>query len=99
VKKYALELIEWCDVESEATWADEKTMTDWIKALPVATEVGWVYKETKEMLVMVSQMFPDGTIGNRTKIPKSLVKSRKKIKADYGQKRRANRPTHNTDST
>lgn len=83
-KKYPLELIEWYDAESDVSWADPKDALEWSKKEFTATEVGFVFYEDKEKIVMTSQIGSDGTIGNRTRIPKPWLKSRKKIKEDKG---------------
>ena len=98
MNKYPLELIEWYDAESEVSWGDPKEVLEWCKKSFIATEVGFIFYEDKNFIVMVSQIGSDGTIGNRTRIPKPWIKSRKKIKADSGPKRRADRATNNTDS-
>ena len=76
---YPLEMIEWYDAESEVTWATEAEMDEWCKQLSMATEVGWVYEEDKDIIVLVTSFFGDGTFGNRTKIPKGMIKSRKRL--------------------
>jgi len=98
VNKYPLELIEWYDAESEVSWAEKKEALEWSKKEFVATEVGFVFYEDKNFIVMVSQIGSDGTIGNRTRIPKPWLKSRRKIKADE-PKRRTKRNTDNPNST
>lgn len=82
MKKYPLELIEWYDAESEITWGDPADVRKWCKKHFIATEVGFVFYEDKDFLVMVSQIGNDGTIGNRTRIPKPWLKSRRKVVPD-----------------
>jgi hypothetical protein len=96
--KYPLVMIEWYDAESEVTWEDPKAVAEWSKKDFIATEVGFLIHEDKNHIVLTSQIGSDGTIGNRTRIPKPWLKSRKKIKAYDGRKRGVDRTTNNTDS-
>jgi hypothetical protein len=77
--KFPLEMIEWADAESEATWVTESDMDSWCEGVSIATDIGWVYQENDETIVLVTSFFGDGTFGNRTKIPKGMVRSRKRL--------------------
>ena len=77
--KLTLEMVEWYDAESEADWVDQVEMDKWCDGMAMATDVGWIYEENNETLVIVSSFFGDGTFGNRTKIPKGMIKSRKQL--------------------
>lgn len=96
MKKYPLELIEWYDAESEVSWCDEDELMKFAKKDFISTEVGFVVYETKDRIVMVSQIGNDGTMGNRTRIPKPWIKSRRKLKDE--PKRRTGRAANNSDS-
>ena len=77
--KYQLEMVEWYDAESEADWVAQNDMDSWCEGMSMATDVGWIYEENNETLIIVSSFFGDGTFGNRTKIPKGMIKSRKRL--------------------
>jgi len=89
-KKYILVLIEWYDAEADCSWAEEKDIDKWMKEDFLAIEVGWVIRETKDIICMCSSIGNDGTIGNRTKIPKPWIKSRKEIGLHNGHPTRKN---------
>ena len=97
MNKYPLELIEWYDAESEVSWADPKDVKEWSKKHFTATEVGFVFYEDNDFIVMVSQIGSDGTIGNRTRIPKPWLKSRKQVTDE--PKRRTSRTANNSTGT
>lgn len=78
--KYPLEIVEWIDAESECHWIDFKEAEEWKKQKMVALEIGWVIEDSKELLVLTSQLAADGDIGNRTKIPKPWIVSRRKVR-------------------
>ena len=76
-KKYIIEIVEWYDAQADCTWAEEEDIDKWMKEDFLALEVGWVIRETKKMIILTSSIGNDGSIGNRTKIPKPWIKSRK----------------------
>lgn len=79
MRKYKLEIIEWYDAQADCSWAEEEDIDKWMKEDFIAIEVGWVIRETKNMLIITNCIGNDGSIGNRTKIPKVWIKSRKKL--------------------
>lgn len=83
--KYILEAIEWYDFESDVSWCDKDDAIRFAKGDFLVTEVGFVYYEDKDKLMIVSQIANDGTVGNRTRVYKALIKSRRKL--TYGRKR------------
>lgn len=83
--KYPLEVIEWYDAESDASWSSPQEAEDWAKKDFVAFEVGFVFFEDKDHIAVTSQIGSDGTIGNRTRIPKPWIKRRRKL--TYGRTR------------
>jgi len=78
-ERYPLLLIQWKDAESDPAWASQDDMKKWIKEDCVCNEIGWVVGENKKYYIISNQILCDGTIGNRTKIPKNWVKKIKKI--------------------
>ena len=78
-KKYHMELIIWEDAFSETTWGNIENIKEWAQCGYAICEVGWVIFEDNDNIVLCSQLADDGDIGNRTRIHKKWVKSRKKI--------------------
>ena len=97
VNKYSLEMLEWYDAESDVSWSDPNEVLKWSKKDFLVVEVGFVVYEDQDHIVLASQIGSDGTIGNRTRIPRPWLKSRKRIKADE-PKRRNQRDPDSPDS-
>jgi hypothetical protein len=73
--------IEWCDAESHDDWQAAEDVDKWIKEKNfMCREVGWVLEDNKEMSVLTSQIGQGDLIGNRTKIPKPWIKTKKIIR-------------------
>ena len=72
-----LVLIEWIDAEAECSWLDMKDVKEWGSKVFKCREVGWVLEDNKDMLVLTSQLGDGNLIGNRTKIPKPWLLSKK----------------------
>ena len=98
-KKYILEEIEWIDAESDNGWEEPHDVMKWCNEDTVISEVGWIFYEDKKILVIVSQLQYDGTLGNRTKIPQSLIVSRRKLKVVYDSRRTAGRTHRGKNNT
>lgn len=77
IKKYRLEIVEWIDAQSECEWA--VSIDDFNKSDLVITDVGFIVYEDRKSVVICSQISSDGDFGNRTKIPKPWIKSRRRI--------------------
>ena len=71
-----LVLVDWIDTESEITWAEMRDVMDWSKKVFKCKEVGWIIEDSKDMLVLTSQLGDENLIGNRTKIPKPWIISK-----------------------
>jgi hypothetical protein len=99
MKKYCLELIEWLDAESDNGWEEPHRVIDWCKKDTVINEVGWIFYEDEKVLVIVSQLEYDGTLGNRTKIPKPWILSRRKLKVEKVCERSKSESSDSPDST
>jgi len=76
---HELVIVEWIDAEADCTWSDMKDVDLWSKKLFKCREVGWVLEDNKEMLVLTSQLGDENLIGNRSKIPKPWLLSKKKL--------------------
>ena len=80
--------IEWEDAIAQTGWHNEDEMEEWAKRDNMITkEVGWVYKENKTHLILVSRMLDEETkdrnyksFGLLQKIPKTWIRKRKIIK-------------------
>ena len=81
-EKVPFEQIEWIDAESDVSWENMEEVRKWSVKDFIATEVGWIIIENKKFVVITSQIGSDGTIGNRTKIPKKWIISRRKLKLE-----------------
>jgi len=78
-KYYKLEMIEWYDAQADCSWAEEQDIDRWMQEDFLAMEIGWVIRETKTMIILTSSVGNDGSIGNRTKIPKPWIKTRRSL--------------------
>jgi hypothetical protein len=79
--KRQLVLVEWADAESHDDWQESEDVGKWIKEKNfICREVGWVLEDNKDMLVLTSQIGDGDLIGNRTKIPKPWIRSKKVLK-------------------
>jgi hypothetical protein len=74
-----LVIVEWIDAEADCTWGDMKEVVEWSKKTFHCREVGWVIEDSKEMLVLTSQLGDENLVGNRSKIPQPWIVSKKKI--------------------
>lgn len=70
-------LVEWVDAEADCTWADMKDVVEWSSKVFTCREVGWVIEDNKDMLVLTSQLGDENLVGNRSKIPKPWIKSKR----------------------
>ena len=74
--------IEWIDIVSDSSWADEKQFNKMKVATPV--NEGWVYSKDKNCVKIFASYDKedDGTLtfGDRTIIPTACVKKMNKIK-------------------
>ena len=77
--KYPLVYITWIDAESDNGWEDESALDAWIKKERLVHDVGWLVRESKDSVIIVNQLCTDGDTGNRTKIPRGMIKEIKKI--------------------
>ena len=71
--------IEWYDASAKADWADMTDVMEWSKEDFIVREVGWIIYESKNWIIISSQLADDNFVGNRTKIPKKWIISRKII--------------------
>lgn len=73
--------IEWLDAHSASEWHQDDEIDEFISGGGLVAEVGWIIRETKEVLVMCGQRFIDQpTYGNLTSIPKPWIRKRIKLK-------------------
>lgn len=82
--RYPLEWIEWYDAASDDSWCSVQELKKYATERMVITEVGFVVYEDKEVIVISNQITCDWSIGNRTRVPKGWIKSRKKIRCANG---------------
>ena len=76
-----LVLIEWCDAEADCTWSDMKDVVEWgKKGAFICREVGWIIEDNDDMILLTSQLGDENLIGNRSKIPKPWIMSRKTLR-------------------
>jgi hypothetical protein len=71
--------IEWQDAIANSSWSDKKEMEDWFENQSmIVSEVGWVYKATKEYIGVYSRRtdWSDSfsQFGLLQKIPKTWIK-------------------------
>jgi len=71
--------IEWCDAVSNANWFDKKELDKWCEdESEIIKQVGWIYKETNEYIVLVSRLSESNNgawkqFGSLQKIPKTWI--------------------------
>ncbi len=80
IEKFPLYYIEWIDAESEANWGDKDDLDKWLDKDFVVHDIGWIVSENKKYLVICNQVSVDGDFGNRTRIPKVWIRTKRKIR-------------------
>ena len=74
-------MVTWCDAFSMAEWLSlEEVFEEAEKKGWEVTEVGWLLRETKEYIVIASQLQTGGSFGNITKVPKTWIRERVVLK-------------------
>jgi len=75
--------LEWQDAFGNHSWMTEDDVEDWSKGESIIKEVGWVYKEDKKSIVLVSRIsipsserWDSFQYGQVQKIPKTWIKKR-----------------------
>jgi len=79
-KEASLTYLEWEDAVSEASWFTEEGLKNWIaSAEQLVRQVGWIVKETKNYIVLVSRLCAVGSglqdYGMLQKIPKTWIRT------------------------
>ena len=78
--KKPLYLITWEDPHSDCAWADVEQIDKFLKEKAIVTEVGWIVSDNKDAIVISNQFSSDGDFGNKTKVLKKLIKTKKRLK-------------------
>lgn len=85
--KFDLIIIEWCDaIENSKGWNTLEEAIEWSKSDDwKVTQVGWLLDETKEHILIASMVnnaneYRGESFSGLMKIPKTWIKSRKKLK-------------------
>ena len=74
IGKFPLVLIKWIDAESDSDWEGLSRVSTWADEHFVVQEVGWIICETKNYIVVCSQVtVKDDNFGNKTKIPRKWI--------------------------
>jgi len=77
--------IEWCDALTNPNWFEKQEALDWAEDEEygnwIVREVGWLLKDSKEMIVIASgwNKYEDKFV-NLHKIPKTWIRKRKILK-------------------
>ena len=79
IQKYPLCLIVWKDAQSSGEWEELDKVKTWADKSYIVHDIGWVVHESKETVVICSQIGEDGSLGNKTKIPVGWVIKKEKI--------------------
>jgi hypothetical protein len=95
VVRYPLEIVWWRDAESDIEWSHQANLKDWCKKDFIVVEVGFIFFEDERNIVIASQIADDGTIGNKTRVPKDWVMKRRKV--SYGSRQRTKRDSFHPD--
>lgn len=72
--------LEWEDATSESSWHSEHEVEQFVDSSNLVKQVGWIYKENKEFLVLAGRMIDwsnnDPGYGQLQKIPKTWIRKR-----------------------
>lgn len=71
--KFPLVYITWRDAESSVQWEEKSAVDKWSNEDYVVHDIGWLISKKGKYMVICSQVAEDGSLGNRTKIPKVWV--------------------------
>lgn len=77
MKKRPLLIIEWQDITTATSWADEDT--DFTKDALDCVSVGWKLQSTRKHIVIASMRTHEGRVGTREIIPKGNIKSIRRV--------------------
>ena len=66
--------VRWLDHESEATWQDDNDLDKWLKEDSVCESVGYVVRESEDVLIICAEKSGSGEYGNCSKILKKVIK-------------------------
>ena len=86
--------IEWCDAVSNSSWFDKKEVDKWCEdESEIIKQVGWIYKETNEYMVLVSRLSKSNNgawdqYGSIQKIPKTWIYKRINLTKHIKEKKR-----------
>jgi len=79
--------IEWEDARSNHEWNSGAEVKEWAKTNCTVKNVGWVFEETKDYILLVSSIADgqfnhdeDTCYGNMIKVPTPWIRKRKVIK-------------------
>jgi len=72
-------IIQWHDAHGSCEWAEKDEVDKYSKERTIVTELGWIVAEDDDVLVMTSQIASDSGYGNRTRVPKDMIISRKQL--------------------
>lgn len=75
--KKPLVVVEWDDISSYDSWADEKESPRW--TVIRCTTVGWRLKGDRKNLIMTSTRADTGKCNDRQVIPKGVVRSIRRL--------------------
>lgn len=70
---YPLAIVKWRDACSSVIWEECKDIKEWSDDDMLVQECGWIIENNRRHLTICSQFTQDGSFGNKTKIPKSLL--------------------------
>ena len=85
--RFKLVSVEWWDAQSDCEWGDGKEVSAWGKERLIIYEVGWLVDDNDANVVITNQIALDGGIGNRTKIPKGMIKIIRRLEVGNDRKR------------
>jgi len=67
--------VEWIDIiATDGGWRTEEELNEWIETEPdTVKQVGFIYKETDQYIVLIDSHFSNGLKGYAVKIPKGCI--------------------------
>lgn len=82
LNRYPVVYVEWVDHSAQGGWMSvEEENPNEVDDDDICSSVGWLYKDGKERIILISSMTEDGgQVGNKQFISKKLIKKVQYIK-------------------
>jgi len=77
MKEFKFYEVIWVDAQSDCTWENIDDVQQWLDKDYVVYERGWLVAENDKYIIISNQLSNENDFGNRTKIPKKWIVSKK----------------------